>query len=69
MWFCFVLIGVVSAIVIIFSLWEKFQTNPTITGLDTDFHSQLLTFPTVMMCPVSVYDKNLVNSMAEEELQ
>ena len=32
MWFCFVAIGAVSAFVIIASLWEKFQTNPTITG-------------------------------------
>lgn len=32
MWFCFVAIGFVAAFVIIVSLWEKFQTNPTITG-------------------------------------
>jgi amiloride-sensitive sodium channel len=32
MWFCFVAIGAVAAFVIIASLWEKFQTNPTITG-------------------------------------
>jgi uncharacterized membrane protein YedE/YeeE len=32
MWFCFVAIGAVAAFVIIVSLWEKFQTNPTITG-------------------------------------
>lgn len=32
MWFCFVSISAVSAFVIIASLWEKFQTNPTITG-------------------------------------
>lgn len=32
MWFCFVSIGAVAAFVIIGSLWEKFQTNPTITG-------------------------------------
>lgn len=32
MWFCFTTIGFISALVIIFSLWEKFQTNPTITG-------------------------------------
>lgn len=34
MWFCFVAIGAVAAFVIIGSLWEKFQTNPTITGKD-----------------------------------
>jgi acid-sensing ion channel, other len=32
MWFCCVSIGAVAAFVIIGSLWEKFQTNPTITG-------------------------------------
>lgn len=32
MWFCFVAIAAVAAFVIIGSLWEKFQTNPTITG-------------------------------------
>lgn len=32
MWFCFTVTGAVSALIIIVSLWEKFQTNPTITG-------------------------------------
>lgn len=32
MWFVFTAIGFISALVIIASLWEKFQTNPTITG-------------------------------------
>jgi amiloride-sensitive sodium channel len=32
MWFSFVGCGAVAAFVIIASLWEKFQTNPTITG-------------------------------------
>lgn len=31
-WFCLTAIGFISALVIIISLWEKFQTNPTITG-------------------------------------
>uniref|UniRef100_A0A182XXW5 Uncharacterized protein n=1 Tax=Anopheles stephensi TaxID=30069 RepID=A0A182XXW5_ANOST len=44
MWFCFVAFGFIAAVVIIFSLWEKFQTNPTITGLDTDFHNQQVIF-------------------------
>lgn len=35
MWFCCVAIGAVAAFVIIDSLWEKFQTNPTITGNDS----------------------------------
>lgn len=32
MWFCLVSTGAVAAFVIIGTLWEKFQTNPTITG-------------------------------------
>ena len=37
MWFCCVAIGGVAAFVIIDSLWEKFQTNPTITGNELSF--------------------------------
>lgn len=33
MWFCLVSIGGIAAFVIIGSLWEKFQTNPTLTGM------------------------------------
>lgn len=33
MWFCCLAIGAVAAFVIIDSLWDKFQTNPTITGI------------------------------------
>ncbi|XP_052567592.1 sodium channel protein Nach [Culex pipiens pallens] len=64
MWFCFVATGAVAAIVIIFSLWEKFQTNPTITGLDTDFHNQEVIFPTVMVCPERPYDERSVHDVA-----
>ncbi|XP_055383286.1 sodium channel protein Nach [Condylostylus longicornis] len=56
MWFCFTSIGAVAALVIIMSLWEKFQTNPTITGLDTDFHNQQVMFPTTIVCPEEPYD-------------
>ncbi|KAJ1532259.1 hypothetical protein ONE63_000875 [Megalurothrips usitatus] len=47
MWFCTTSVGLVAALVIIVSLWEKFQTNPTITGLDTDFHNWDVPFPAV----------------------
>ncbi|XP_017112672.1 sodium channel protein Nach [Drosophila elegans] len=56
MWFCFTSIGAVTALVIIMSLWEKFQTNPTITGLDTDFHNQNVVFPTTVVCPEEAFD-------------
>ncbi|GLH12605.1 uncharacterized protein GBIM_17321 [Gryllus bimaculatus] len=52
MWFCFTSIGGVATLIIIASLWEKFQTNPTITGLDTDFHNWDVPFPAVALCPV-----------------
>lgn len=32
MWFCLTATGFIAASVIIVDLWEKFQTNPTITG-------------------------------------
>lgn len=32
MWFCLTSIGLIVTLIIIVSLWEKFQTNPTITG-------------------------------------
>lgn len=44
MWFCFTIIGFISALVIIVSLWEKFQTNPTITGERQRAHSQYFSF-------------------------
>lgn len=56
MWFCFTSIGAVTALVIIMSLWEKFQTNPTITGLDTDFHNQNVVFPTTVVCLEAAFD-------------
>ncbi|KRT86695.1 ion channel, partial [Oryctes borbonicus] len=50
MWFACVNISAVAAMVIIVSLWEKFQTNPTITGLDTDFHNWDVAFPAITVC-------------------
>lgn len=69
MWFVFVCAGFSAAIYIIQVLYERYQTNPTITGLDTDSNSQLLTFPTVMLCPADSYDNDLVNEMTENELK
>ncbi|XP_055611981.1 sodium channel protein Nach-like [Uranotaenia lowii] len=64
MWFSFVATGAVAAIIIIFSLWEKFQTNPTITGLDTDFQNQDVIFPTVMVCPLEAWDQAALSDTA-----
>ncbi|XP_077287685.1 sodium channel protein Nach-like [Arctopsyche grandis] len=50
MWFCFTSVGAVATCIIIVSLWEKFQTNPTITGLDTDFHNWDVLFPAITVC-------------------
>ncbi|CAD7091134.1 unnamed protein product [Hermetia illucens] len=68
MWFSFTSIGAVAALVIIMSLWEKFQTNPTITGLDTDFHNQQIIFPTVVVCPTNPYNDKKVEEIAYKEL-
>ncbi|XP_050099386.1 sodium channel protein Nach-like [Anopheles aquasalis] len=68
MWFCFVAFGFIAAVVIIFSLWEKFQTNPTITGLDTDFHNQQVIFPTVLLCPTAPFDDEAVHRVAYQVL-
>ncbi|KAG5682787.1 hypothetical protein PVAND_012118 [Polypedilum vanderplanki] len=65
-WFCLVSIGAIAAFVIIGSLWEKFQTNPTLTGLDTDFHNQQVFFPTVTICPIESFSPELLNETAFE---
>ncbi|XP_025197810.1 sodium channel protein Nach-like isoform X1 [Melanaphis sacchari] len=78
MWFSFLSVGIVVTSIIIISLWEKFQTSPTITGLDTDFHSWDVQFPAITVCPkrptsdekvweyvTSVYDNNTDNERAE----
>lgn len=52
MWFSFLSVGLVINSIIIISLWEKFQTSPTITGLDTDFHNWDVQFPAISICPM-----------------
>ncbi|XP_059617760.1 sodium channel protein Nach [Phlebotomus argentipes] len=68
MWFCFTAIGAVAAFIIIVSLWEKFQTNPTITGLDTDFHTQHVIFPTILICPLEPFDETKAREFADEKM-
>lgn len=64
MWFIFTATGTISALVIIASLWEKFQINPTITGLDTNFQTTTLVFPTVLICPTETFDDQQVVELA-----
>lgn len=66
MWFCIVLISTTSALVTISSLWEKFQKNPTITGMDTDFTLESINFPTVVVCPIVAYDNASIYQVAKE---
>ncbi|XP_075970520.1 sodium channel protein Nach-like isoform X1 [Anticarsia gemmatalis] len=65
MWFSFTAVGAVTTCIIIVSLWEKFQTNPTITGLDTDFHNWDVPFPAVTICDVNPVDEELLQSYIE----
>ncbi|CAH0727769.1 unnamed protein product, partial [Brenthis ino] len=65
MWFSFTAIGAVATCIIIVSLWEKFQTNPTITGLDTDFHNWDVPFPAVTMCDQNPVDEELLQEYIE----
>ncbi|XP_052753537.1 sodium channel protein Nach-like [Galleria mellonella] len=60
MWFSFTAVGAVTTCIIIVSLWEKFQTNPTITGLDTDFHNWDVPFPAVTLCDLNPVDDELL---------
>ncbi|XP_072940542.1 sodium channel protein Nach [Epargyreus clarus] len=66
MWFSFVSIGAIATCVIIVSLWEKFQTNPTITGLDTDFHNWDVPFPAVTICDVDPVDEELLQDYIQQ---
>ncbi|XP_030023452.2 sodium channel protein Nach-like [Manduca sexta] len=65
MWFSFTAVGAVTTCIIIVSLWEKFQTNPTITGLDTDFHNWDVPFPAVTVCDINPVDEELLEEYIE----
>lgn len=65
-WFSFIVIGLLVTLVIISSLWEKFQTSPTITGLDTDFHKWDIPFPAITLCPQNPVDPQLVREYVFE---
>ncbi|CAK1553645.1 unnamed protein product [Leptosia nina] len=66
MWFCFTSIGAIATCIIIVSLWEKFQTNPTITGLDTDFHNWDVPFPAVTICDRNPIDDDLLQDYIDK---
>lgn len=65
MWFICVMIGLITSIIIIFSLWEKFQTNPTITGLDTDFHTWNVAFPSITICQETPGNESSIDEFIE----
>lgn len=66
MWFVCVAVGAVATMIIIVSLWEKFQTNPTITGLDTDFHNWDVPFPAITLCPFTPSNDSDIESYIQE---
>ena len=61
MWFVFTSIGAVATLVVIMALWGKFQNNPTLTGLDTNYHSWEVKFPAITFCPLNPIDFNKVD--------
>ncbi|CAH0381656.1 unnamed protein product [Bemisia tabaci] len=61
MWFCFIMAGVAIVTINVASLWDKYQTNPTITGLDMDFHNWDVPFPTVTLCPENTVNDSLIS--------
>ncbi|KAK9889769.1 hypothetical protein WA026_007148 [Henosepilachna vigintioctopunctata] len=65
-WFVFVSAGLITSTIIIISLWEKFQTNPTITGLDTDFHNWDVPFPAITVCQQKPGNETLIDEFIEE---
>ncbi|EFA10172.2 sodium channel protein Nach [Tribolium castaneum] len=67
MWFSCVGIGAVATAVIIVSLWDKFQTNPTITGLDTDFHNWKVPFPAITVCQEKPYNLSRIEEYFEDK--
>jgi Amiloride-sensitive sodium channel. len=66
MWFTFISVGGVATLIIIVSLWEKFQIHPTITGLDTDYHNWDVPFPTVSLCPTDPVNNTAVREYVEQ---
>lgn len=66
MWFTCGSIGTIATSVIIFNLWQKFQTNPTITGLDTDFHKWDVPFPAIIICPKETSSLEKIKAFIEE---
>ncbi|XP_055611970.1 sodium channel protein Nach-like [Uranotaenia lowii] len=65
-WFALVNTSAVTTLIIIFNLWQKFQTNPTITGPDTASSENSTTFPTVLVCPADPLDQSKILEVAEK---
>ncbi|XP_056643889.1 sodium channel protein Nach-like [Diorhabda sublineata] len=63
MWVIWITAGLVTTIIIIVNLWEKFQTNPTITGLDTDFHNWDVAFPAITICQNNPANDERINDI------
>lgn len=64
-WLCLVLFFAISSTVSISQLWKRFQNNPTITGLDTDFIAPTIPLPTIVVCPNVTYDDAAVSTNIE----
>ncbi|XP_058448056.1 uncharacterized protein LOC131428269 [Malaya genurostris] len=59
-WFGIVATSFVTTLVIILSLWSRFQTNPTITGPDTSGRLKRTVFPTIGICPTVPFERDRI---------
>ncbi|KAK3917347.1 Sodium channel protein Nach [Frankliniella fusca] len=67
LWFISTTGGLMAALVIVDSLWDKFQTSPTITGLDSDFHNWDVPFPGVTLCLQLPYNDTRIEEYITKE--
>ncbi|XP_076282070.1 pickpocket protein 28 [Lasioglossum baleicum] len=50
MWFILIIVSIITTVVTIIIIWEKFQTEPTITGLDLETNGITIDPPQVFVC-------------------
>ncbi|KAK2577458.1 hypothetical protein KPH14_003562 [Odynerus spinipes] len=64
-WFVLTMASVGATIFTIITIWNKFQEEPTVTGLDTEVSDVEITFPQVFVC----FDGNKLNYSGVNDLE